>query len=128
MKNIFKRAAAFAMAFTLLGAGTTITKTVSPKSDTTITADAARNTHAYRVKSRFAYGISMVYWGTIQTGTVLDFDVSGGNWVVNINIYEGTVLELDSSGKCISGYDPVSGWNWKGYYFNNYMHNLTKIY
>ena len=41
MKNIAKKAAAFALAFTLLGTGTAVTKTFSPTSDTSITASAA---------------------------------------------------------------------------------------
>lgn len=43
MKNVIKKIAASVMAFTLLGTGTAITKTVSPKSDTTIVANAACN-------------------------------------------------------------------------------------
>lgn len=40
MKNITKKIASIAMAFTLLGAGTAITNTVSPKSDNTFVAKA----------------------------------------------------------------------------------------
>ena len=44
MKNITKKIASIAMAFTLLCAGTAITNTVSPKSDNTIViANAAHN-------------------------------------------------------------------------------------
>ncbi|WP_028515196.1 hypothetical protein [Ruminococcus flavefaciens] len=43
MKNIIKKVAAVAMAFTLLGTGTTIAKTVNPKSVTTLSAYAACN-------------------------------------------------------------------------------------
>lgn len=45
MKNTLKKIASIAMAFTLLGAGTAITKNVSPKSDNTITASAACQYH-----------------------------------------------------------------------------------
>ena len=40
MKKAIKKIAAVAMAFTLLGTGTAVTKTISPKSDNTITAHA----------------------------------------------------------------------------------------
>ena len=47
MKNVMKKIAAAAMAFTLLGAGTAITKTVAPEisASTTITAEAANHAH-----------------------------------------------------------------------------------
>lgn len=41
MKNVFKKVTAAAMALTLLGAGTTITKNISPKTSNTLTASAA---------------------------------------------------------------------------------------
>ena len=50
MKNVLKKIAATAMAFTLLGAGTAITKTVSPKSDNTLVASAC-NCNARRYAS-----------------------------------------------------------------------------
>lgn len=40
MKNVLKKISAVAMAFTLLGAGTAVTKTVAPQSDNTMTAQA----------------------------------------------------------------------------------------
>ena len=40
MKIVLKKISAVAMAFTLLGAGTAVTKTVSPKSDNSLTAQA----------------------------------------------------------------------------------------
>ena len=40
MANIVKKISAIAMAFTLLGVGAAVVKTVSPESDTTITASA----------------------------------------------------------------------------------------
>ena len=40
MKNVIKKITATAMAFTLLGAGTTIATTLSPKSYTTLVASA----------------------------------------------------------------------------------------
>ena len=43
MNNIIKKVSAIAMAFTLLGTGTTIVKSVSPKSDNTLVADASLN-------------------------------------------------------------------------------------
>ncbi len=45
MKNIIKKITATAMAFTLLGAGTAITKTIAPQTDNTITASAAYCSH-----------------------------------------------------------------------------------
>ena len=43
MKNIIKKITAFAMAFTILGSGTTVSRYVSPKSDNSIVANAATN-------------------------------------------------------------------------------------
>ena len=40
MKNIIKKISATAMAFTLLGTGITVAKTINPKFDTAITASA----------------------------------------------------------------------------------------
>ena len=47
MKNVFKKISAIAMAFTLLGAGTTIAKNVNPKSVSTLTASAASDGWTY---------------------------------------------------------------------------------
>ena len=41
MKNMINKIASVAMAFTLLGAGTTVAKNVNPKSDNTLVASAA---------------------------------------------------------------------------------------
>ncbi len=43
MKNVIKKIAATAMAITLLGAGTVVTKTIAPQFDNSITASAACN-------------------------------------------------------------------------------------
>ncbi len=43
MKNVIKKIAAVAMAFTLLGTGTAVTKTIAPQFDNSITASAACN-------------------------------------------------------------------------------------
>ena len=51
MKNIIKRVSAFAMAFALIGTGTTVTKSLSPKSDTTITASAAGYSTSYTYRT-----------------------------------------------------------------------------
>lgn len=40
MKNAFKKLAAVAMAFTLLGTGTAVSKTIAPQTDNTLTASA----------------------------------------------------------------------------------------
>lgn len=45
MKNVFKKVSAIALAFTLLGSGTTIEKNVNPKSVNTLTANAACQYH-----------------------------------------------------------------------------------
>ncbi len=42
MKNVVKKIASIAMACTLLGTGSAVTKTISPKSSCILTADAAR--------------------------------------------------------------------------------------
>lgn len=61
MKNVIKKIAAVAMAFTLFGTGTTISKTVNPKSTTTLSAHAACN-HVPRSTPRVVdYGWTYEY-------------------------------------------------------------------
>ena len=55
MKNVLKKIAAVAMAFTLIGGGTTIAKTVAPESSNTITAHALCQYHGYISNSDFVY-------------------------------------------------------------------------
>ena len=43
MKNIIKKIASIAMAFTLLGTGTAVTKTISPNYGSTLTASSANS-------------------------------------------------------------------------------------
>lgn len=50
MKNTIKKIVSVAMAFTLLGTGTVIVKTIAPQSNNTITADAACNHNMPRPK------------------------------------------------------------------------------
>ena len=52
MKNIIKKISVIAMAFTLLGAGSTVAKTVSPKTDNTISASAASHEHNWKYWKR----------------------------------------------------------------------------
>lgn len=123
MKNVIKKISALAMAFTLIGAGSTIVTKVSPNSDTTITASAASiRAGAYKVRSSFNYEIPFSLGGSMHTGTALDIDVSGGgSLVINYHITAGTILVLDKNGKCTSG-------EWDGYYFTNYMQYLVRYY
>lgn len=53
MKNIIKKVSAFAMAFTLLGAGTAIAKEIAPSSDTTLTASAITYANEWRERDTF---------------------------------------------------------------------------
>ncbi|MBR6995194.1 MAG: hypothetical protein IKH96_04160 [Ruminococcus sp.] len=57
MKHILKKFSAFALAFTILGVGSVLTRTVSPKSDNTLTAYATtcNNCHggSYYIRTRF---------------------------------------------------------------------------
>lgn len=69
MKNVIKKIAAAAMAFTLIGGGTAIAKTVAPETaaPTTITASAAHSCSAH-----------VRYSDTLQfTGL---YRYSGGRW------------------------------------------------
>lgn len=50
MKNIAKKIVVCALAFTLLGTGTAVTKTITPDFDTAITASAACNHNMPRPK------------------------------------------------------------------------------
>lgn len=47
MKNIIKKIASIAMAFTLLGTGTAVTKTISPNYGSTLTASSANSVCQY---------------------------------------------------------------------------------
>ena len=110
------------MAFTLLGAGTVVTRTLVPKADTTITADAA-TAGAYKVKGSFAFPVPF----GANNGVI--YPASSSCWVYNINVHQGTVLSLDSRGVCTSGYDCQTGYNFKGFCFRSYIGtNLTKLY
>jgi len=51
MKNMINKIASVAMAFTLLGAGTTVAKNVNPKSDNTLVASAACQYHDGSIKN-----------------------------------------------------------------------------
>ena len=53
MKNVIKKISAIALAFTLLGTGTAVTKIIAPQFDTAITASAACKNH---VVSSSSYG------------------------------------------------------------------------
>ena len=55
MKNVMKKIAAAAIAFTLLGAGSVITEKVAPQTNNTLTASAACQYHGYRSNSDFVY-------------------------------------------------------------------------
>lgn len=51
MKNMIKKIAAAAMAFTLLGTGTAVTKTIAPKADNTLVASAASDKYSVANKA-----------------------------------------------------------------------------
>ena len=126
MKNIIKKIAASAMAFALIGTGTTVTKSLSPKSDTTITASAARIAGAYRVTSTFAYSIPMTSYASnpyaVNGNYYILPSIDGGSFVYNIAIYAGTVLVLDNNGNCTSS-------NYRNYNFAGYIgRTLVKMY
>lgn len=57
MKNVIKKIASITMAFTLLGTGTAVTKTIAPQFDTSITAHATscNNCHggSYYIKNEY---------------------------------------------------------------------------
>ncbi len=59
MKNIIKKILATAMAFTLLGTDTTMSKEINPKSANTLSAHAAHHCNYNRVS--FRYGCYIVY-------------------------------------------------------------------
>ncbi len=53
MKKTIKKLAAFAMAFTLLGTGTTLTKNIAPQLDNSITVSAACHAHGQFVTTAY---------------------------------------------------------------------------
>ncbi len=93
MNNVIKKIAAVAMAFTLLGTGTAVTKTINPKFDTAITANAACKHNCRRFASNYGswqhesyeYGFIGTYMmrvGENQKRTV-DIKCAGCNTVVD---------------------------------------------
>ena len=56
MKNVIKKIASIAMAFTLLGTGTAVTKTISPKSSNTLVASAGNSEKTCHCKTGRKYG------------------------------------------------------------------------
>lgn len=129
MKNTLKKIASIAMAFTLLGTGTVVTKTISPKSDNILTASAARNSNAYRVVAPFS-----ITFKVYDSGYVTQIERKGGYYVnLFINITPGMVLEIDNNGVCLSDYKytvrglkkPLS---LKGCNLSQYYGCMKKIY
>lgn len=56
MKNVIKKISAIAMAFTLLGTGTAITKSISPNSESFLTAEAYSKNNVYLSNETFPSG------------------------------------------------------------------------
>lgn len=87
-----------------------------------------QETHAYKVKESFAYPVAMSLY-SIKTGTANDNKVTTGHYVLNYNVYRGTILELDSNGLCVSGFDCVTKRDYKGWDFSYFIGwELTRIY
>ncbi|MBR5683602.1 MAG: hypothetical protein IKW96_10095 [Ruminococcus sp.] len=55
MKNVIKKIAATAMAFTILGTGTAVTKSIAPQMDNSIVASAACHAHGQFVETAYEY-------------------------------------------------------------------------
>lgn len=75
MKNTFKKLAAAAMAFTILGTGTAITKTIVPHADNTLTASAdveLRITTTSQWVSRYIEVVRIYVNGIYITSTTID--------------------------------------------------------
>lgn len=70
MKNVIKKIAAVAMAFTMLGTGTAITETIAPKTDNSIVASAASYAPSTCKHSAPTYKTYSNKWvaGTFQEG------------------------------------------------------------
>ena len=66
MKNVIKKIAATAMAFTILGTGTAVTKSIAPKMDNSIVASAACHAHGQFVKTAYdwRYEYTSTKWET----------------------------------------------------------------
>ena len=65
MKNVLKKISAIAMAFALLGTGTTIAKNVNPKSVNTLTASAANDGWYYQTTCN---KVTVTHWdGRVET-------------------------------------------------------------
>ena len=87
MKNLLKKISAVAMAFTLLGTGTAISKN-SPKPTNTLTAHAAYNHNCCSYK----YQIGSTSWIKVDSGTDYKYSVFVGGYVPNYtyDVYVGS--------------------------------------
>ena len=93
MKNTIKKITAFAMAFTLLGAGSAITKSVAPKFDNSITASAANaispDYYSYNGPSYLSFVKALNYIG-VDTSTKNLKNIAKANGISN---YKGSYLQ-----------------------------------
>ncbi len=87
MKNLLKKISAVAMAFTLLGTGSTLAKT-STKPVKTLTAHAAYNHNCCSYK----YQIGSTSWIKVDSGTDYKYSVFVGGYVPNYtyDVYVGS--------------------------------------
>ena len=81
MKNAFKKLAAVAMAFTMLGTGTAVTKTIAPQANNSITAYAASCTNchggSYYVRSVVSEHVENITYGSDRYGQYVIFTIVG---------------------------------------------------
>ncbi len=81
MKHVLKKISAIAMAFTLLGAGTAITKNVAPQSIPTLTANAGNNPND-------PWTYNWDYIGTCQRCVVYHWNGSQSTYTYNnLSVY-----------------------------------------
>lgn len=75
MKNVIKKIAAVAMAFTMLGTGTAITETIAPKTNNSIVASAASYAPSTCKHSGSTYKTYSNWWDIVSSFTYYNEDL-----------------------------------------------------
>ncbi len=102
MKNTIKKIAAAAMAFTLLGTGTAVTKTIAPKADNTIVAFAKEKVKTYLYLDSFGDNAQaqVVYYPGVCSRVAPNMKAKTKKYykkgeIFNIKTYKGKIVIIE---------------------------------
>lgn len=126
MKNVIKKIASIAMAFVLFGTGIAVTKTISPKSDNTIVADAA-NTCKHKCRTYVTEYRFLSYQGKLATEYTYKVQLVKTTKCSNCNYPFKTVYEKQDDFKAsryLGQYKEVYG-NWEKFKEQNKFKELN---